>query len=54
MSSDKLSNMREPVLVLTMTIASPEGRNEQIVTELRKSELDRLLEQFGSIQEVRM
>lgn len=50
-SSDRLSKMRQPVLLLTTYINNADGEPKQIVMELTKEKLRQVLIEFSSISE---
>ena len=49
LSSDKISSMHEPIVLLRLALAN-QGADKEVTIELTKTELDRLLGTFGSIQ----
>jgi hypothetical protein len=51
LSSDKISSMNEPLVLLRLTLAGDRG-DQEVTLELTKVELDRLLATCGSIQQV--
>ncbi len=52
LSSDKISSMHEPVLLLRLNVGSG-GVDKEVTFEMTKTELDRTLGTCASIQQVR-
>eukprot|EP00941_MAST-03F_sp_MAST-3F-sp1_P006158 g6158.t1 len=52
MSSNELSQMREPILILTLHISDSEGRRKEVVMELTKEKLGDLLSNCDKIGKV--
>jgi len=49
MSSDKMSEIREPALTLDVAIQSLDGSRDDVLLELTRDELDRLLAEMDSV-----
>jgi len=49
-SSDKISTVQEPVLLVNLSLEN-NGKKEEVLVELSKEDLDSLLESFSNVNE---
>lgn len=52
LASSALSNLRTPVLQLTLTLAAPDGRTRDVQLEMDRDGLDRVLDQMAKVNGV--
>ena len=52
LSNDQLATLREPRLLLNLTIGDCNGSAEDVVVEMSKKDLDRTIEQLTKASEV--
>jgi hypothetical protein len=52
LSSDKLSSLRRPVVIVKLSLAADDDTEKEVLLEFTEEELDALLDKLGGAQKV--